>query len=292
MSAQPVDLSDLLIDSDIDDIDLEPPKKKRKVDQRGRHWFLTWNNPPDGSVVTLANLSCLCTHYVYQKELAPSGTPHWQGCFSFKHAKFWSELDNKLDPKGAWARCKNVMAARNYCAKLDSRIGETFSKGYVVGIDIVKDPLEGKQLYRFQKLVLQLIARLPDERTVHWFWSYKGCIGKTSLCKHLCLKHNAVIVGGRCQDAYYVIAQRKMKKIPIDVVVFNIPRSKGNEIDYEGVEGIKDGLFCSTKYESGMCCMNNPHVIVFANMAPVLGALSLDRWDIHCLDMEDDLSHL
>ena len=80
-------------------------------------------------------------------------------------------------------------AARNYCAKLDSRVGQTFSKGYSAGCDIVRDPLDGKTLYGFQKEILALIDTAADERTVHWYWSYKGCIGKTSLCKHLVLKH-------------------------------------------------------------------------------------------------------
>ena len=205
MSAQPVDLSDLLVESDIDDIedphnDQRPLVKRRRIDQRGRHWFLTWNNPPENGVDILAGICLMCTHYVYQLEDA--GTKHWQGCFSFKHPKFWSELDNKLDPKGAWARCRNVMAARNYCAKLDSRIGDTYSKGYSAGCDIVRDPLDGKVLYAFQKEILDLVDKVPDDRTIHWYWSYKGRIGKTALCKHLCLKHNAIIVGGRVQDAW------------------------------------------------------------------------------------------
>ncbi len=270
----------------------EPPRKKRRVDQRGCHWFLTWNNPPENGLQVLKDISEQCDSFVFQKEISASGTPHWQGCFSFRNQKLWSSLDRKLSPKGAWARCRNVLAARNYCAKIDSRDGQTYSKGYATGADIVRDPLEGKVLYGFQKEILDLIKTVPDDRTIHWYWSQKGCIGKTSLCKHLCLKQNAIIVGGRCQDAWYAICQRRLKKQPVNVVVFNIPRSKGNEVSYEGIEGIKDGMFCSVKYESQMCLFNPPHVIVFANMSPNLGMLSMDRWDIHPLDNEVDLMDL
>lgn len=283
----------LLEEDDPDDLELaEPAPKRRKVDLLGRHWFLTWNNPPEGGKAILDEICVMCDSYVFQSEVGESGTPHWQGCFSFKHAKFWSQLDNKLEPKGVWARCRNVNAARNYCAKLDSRVGHTFSKGYSAGCDLVRDPLDGKTLYGFQKEILELIDRVPDERSIHWYWSYKGCIGKTSLCKHLCMKHNAIIVGGRHLDAYYAICQRKLKKLPINLVVFNVPRSKGNDISYEGIEGIKDGLFCSTKYESQMCVYNPPHVIVFANMAPDLSMLSPDRWVVKNLDAEVDLMNI
>ena len=72
--------------------------KKRKVDLVGRHWFLTWNNPPENGKAVLDDICLMCSAYVFQMEVASSGTRHWQGCFSFKHPKFWSQLDNKLDP--------------------------------------------------------------------------------------------------------------------------------------------------------------------------------------------------
>ena len=85
MSAQAIDLSDLLVESDIDDIESPGrPLKKRRIDQRGRHWFLTWNNPPENGVDILAGICLMCTHYVYQKEQGDSGTPHWQGCFAVR----------------------------------------------------------------------------------------------------------------------------------------------------------------------------------------------------------------
>lgn len=265
----------------------EPPKKKRKVDLRGYHWFLTWNNPPEGSEDVLAEIAEQCKAYAYQKEMV--SVLHWQGCFSFKNQKRWSELDNKLSPKGVWAKCRNVFAARNYCRKKVSRVGNCFSKGYCFGEQEVKDPLDGKVLYAFQKEILKLIEEVPDERSIHWYWSLKGNIGKTSLCKHLCLKHGALIVGGKYRDAYYSIAERKAAKLPVDLIVFNIPRNQGNKVSYTSIEGIKDGMFNSTKYKSCMVVYNCPHVIIFANSPPDLSMLSEDRWKIRALDDDADL---
>ncbi len=290
MSGQPIaarNLSDVLMDSEIEEG--QPQKKKRRVDLRGRHWFLTWNNPPENGTEILAEIAAACKKYVYQKECVT--VPHWQGCFSFKHQKFWSELDNKLEPKGHWTRCRNVMAARNYCAKIDSRVGETYSKGFKLKHRKVVDPLDGKELYRYQKEILDLVAEAPDDRLVYWYWSFRGNIGKSSLCKHLCMKYNGIMLGGRAADAFYAIAKKLEKGDECDLILFDIPRSRGNEVSYEVFEGVKNGCFFASKYESSMAIMNPPHVFCFANSPPELGLLSKDRWVIKCLDDEEDLQN-
>ena len=215
--------------------------------------------------------------------------PHWQCCFTFKYQKYWSELDNKLDPKGHWAKCRNIMAARNYCAKVDSRVGETFCKGYRLKHTKLIDPLEGKTLYRYQKEILEIIEDAPDDRLVYWYWSSKGNIGKSCLVKHMCMKHNAIFLDGKASDAKYGIAMRKKADKPIDLIVFDIPRSKINDVTYDGIEGIKNGCFYSTKYECDMVLHNPPHVFVFANAPPLIDMLSEDRWKVTCLDLEEDL---
>ncbi len=275
------------------DIELEedaPAPQRPRVDLQRHHWFLTWNNPPRGWVDILKALGA--EKYVFQKEVAPStGMIHIQGVFSFKHSKRWSILDNALVPKGAWAPCKNRFAAANYCSKKDSSLGELHSKGYRV-IRPVKDPLEGKTLYAYQHEIIELVLDEPDERLVYWYHSRKGNVGKSSLCKHLCMKHNALILGGRTQDAYYGIANRLKMAKDIPLIVFDIPRSKGNDITYEAIEGIKNGCFFSSKYESDMCLFNAPHLIVFSNYAPDQSQLSSDRWIVKCLDDEEDLKDL
>ena len=45
MSAQPRQLDDLLIEGEDEEIiDSAPPAKRRRKDQRGYHWFLTWKS--------------------------------------------------------------------------------------------------------------------------------------------------------------------------------------------------------------------------------------------------------
>ena len=47
-----------------------------------------------------------------------------------------------------------------------------------------------------------------------------------------------------------------------------------------GIEEIKDMFFYSGKYEGGMVCGENPHVIIFANEEPPLEKMSNDRWRV------------
>ncbi len=63
-------------------------------------------------------------------------------------------------------------------------------------------------------------------------------------------------------------------------MVIDIPRANEGNVSYQAIEDLKNGALFSTKYESGMCVFNSPHVVVFANMAPDLNKLSADRWNI------------
>lgn len=149
-------------------------------------------------------------------------------------------------------------------------------------IDFVPDPLEGKTLYGFQEDILKLIEEEPDDRTIHWFWEPKGCSGKTSLVKSICINRDDVImVDGKAADAKFMIAGMKRKP---KVVFMNLARTREDYVSYEAIESIKDGIFASTKYESAMVTMRNPHFIVFANFSPDVSKMSEDRWRIERIE--------
>lgn len=132
----------------------------------------------------------------------------------------------------------------------------------------------------------------PDERTIYWFWSNKGNIGKSSLCKHLCLRYGAIALGGKVGDAMYAVGKLVAAGKPPNIVVFDVARSESHRLEYVSLEKLKNGCFFSSKYESAMVMLNPPHVIVFANEGPNESKLSDDRWKITNLDEEDDLPEL
>ena len=257
-----------------------------RLDVRARMWFLTWNNPvlvgPDKSIDILLAIGGLLRYCIQVEKGEEDGTVHLQGVMCFSSQKKWSTLRNHA--RIYWKKCRNVMAAKNYCSKKESRAGKQWVKGFHVQDAVVRDPLEGKTLYAWQSEILALVRTVPDDRSIYWYWSAAGAIGKTALAKHLALHYDAIVLGGKYKDAYFAIAERLDAKKDVDLCVFNLPRSVGNIVSYQALEGIKDGMFFSPKYKSNQCLYNPPHVIIFANCAPDLSKMSEDRWKIKCLD--------
>ncbi len=260
--------------------------KRRRMDSSSKIWFLTWNSYPEDWDSMLHDLGHL-TKWCCQEETASSGQKHIQGVLVFSRQVKFSSLFSAIE--GAhWEICRNLVSAKAYCSKLKTRTGRTWVHGFRVPL-VVRDPLDGKTLYKYQKQIIKIVKGLPHERRIYWYWSNKGNIGKSSLCKHLCLKYAAISLGGKVSDAMYAVAKLVSEGKPPTVVVFDVARCQAGKLEYVALEQLKNGCFFSGKYESCQVLLNAPHVIVFANEAPDVNKLSEDRWDITNLDLEDDL---
>lgn len=110
-----------------------------------------------------------------------------------------------------------------------------------------------------------IIKEKPDKRKIYWFWSRKEDIGKLTLEKYLVVKHSALVIHGRPIDMKYAIAQINKKP---KICVLDMSGLDNSAISYEDVEGIKKGLFFSSRHKIGMITMNVPHMIIFANNPP------------------------
>ncbi len=246
-----------------------------KTSKRHRNWCFTWNNHTEANINALENLkSC---DYIFQPEIGESGTPHLQGCLLFKQPKAFNQIKSLL-PGAHIETMKYRKKAIAYCMKSETKTGPRHTN--MAKYKEIYDVLDDHTPYEWQQNVINIVKGKPDPRKIHWIWESKGNRGKTILCKHLVLKYGAIIVGGRCKDAMYAITQRLANDKLISIVVFDIPRSSYNHLSYPALEKIKDGLFFSSKYESGMVCYDIPHVLVFSNNEPERELLSRDRWDI------------
>lgn len=250
------------------------PKKIRN--ERSRAWCFTFNNYEFCDVAQLTDyFDEHDIEYVFQEEM--ESTPHLQGVLRFKNPRsmlFQRDLSERIH----WERCRSWKLSVKYCTKRDTRVGNVYSN--IEGLKWRKtiiDPLLGKELYSWQQEVIDIVSKEPDERRIYWIWDPVGNTGKSSLCKHLVLRRGAIIVGGRCRDAEYAIMKILEERDP-EIVCFDIPRSQFNHISYAAIESIKNGMFFSSKYESGQCVFNTPHVLVFCNYEPDYSRLSADRW--------------
>ena len=218
--------------------------------------------------------------YCWQLEQGASGTPHIQGVLRFSNARSFSSLKNQC-PEVHWEVARSLKQCVDYCSKIKTRIGPTKIKGFEIPEEVIV--MDDADLEEWQTDIINIIDCEPDKRTIYWFWESRGGIGKTEFCKYLCVKRDpdVIYLSGKAGDQKHCIAKyvEDHKRGP-KVVVYDYPRTSENYISYQALEEVKNGIFFSGKYESGMCVYNSPHVICFANFPPRIHAPSADRdWE-------------
>lgn len=237
------------------------------------YWTFTLNNFNNNDFETLKKEICLhCLDYRVQEEVGESGTHHLQG---YIHAKKRIRPMEAFSNKNIhWEKARSPKHAREYCCKEDTATGN-YILDTVEPLDLIKPDLP------WQLDILRLIGEKPNYRTIHWYWDAIGNTGKSAFTKYLCAKYNALCISGKSSDCKYAIVQyhETQKKWP-KIIIFDIPRTNIDYINYEAIESIKNGCFFSGKYECTQVIMNCPHVIIFANSPPDKYKLSEDRWNI------------
>lgn len=254
-------------------------------------WCFTWNNYPENFLEILERrFSEICKRYTFQQEVGANGTPHIQGAIGLKKKMRWTEFN--LPREIHWEKMNTRgEGAFNYCKKKDTRFGDKY---WEVGAPSLMGP---ECNYVPPKRELKLISKLrpwqdtvekmcmeePDDRTINWIYDPLGNIGKTAFTKYMLATHNTLAnTGGAVKDVACMIAlavENGFEINEISTFIFNYARSTSH-VNYVAIEGIKDGLISSNKYESATLMFNSPHIWIFSNEMPNLDALTHDRWKI------------
>lgn len=243
-------------------------------------WCFTFNNYTEQDFDEFVpKVEYLCKRYIISHEVGElNNTPHLQGYVEFKKKRRPKNLFNE---KIHWEKAKgSAMDNYLYCEKEGNvRVKHGWPPEYACRKPEV---LQETQLRVWQKKIIEDIREKPDDRTIYWYWSKNGNLGKTTFTKYLVIRHEATILAGKGADVRNgVVEFVKQKGFTPHLVVYPIPRSFNNEyLSYESIENIKDMLFYSGKFEGGMVCGNCPHVVVFANEPPDCSRMSVDRWKI------------
>lgn len=224
-------------------------------------------------------LKKFCNKYMFQAEVGASGTKHLQGAIWLKQKmritqfKDWEYLN-----KAHWEAMVNEEASIIYC-----------SKGGTDGYD---QEVKIKRIYGFPKAVKIIDALYPwqldiekrnmiepDGRTINWIYEQEGNVGKSAFCKYMYVKHNVLVIqGGKLADIMNIIFNTDMDKVTS--LFIDIPRNNKNNISYNAIECILNGMITNTKYETGIKVFNPPNIFVFSNYPPETAGLSHDRWQI------------
>lgn len=225
----------------------------------------------------------ICRFGIIGREIGKeTGTPHLQGYLEFRSKKRPKSVFNSV--KIHWEKAKGSRRQNvKYCSK-DNDILLCHPKKKLI------KTISPDQFFDWQKDIIKVLKEEPDDRTVHWYWSEKGKVGKTHFCKYLVVKEECIVLGGKacdCRNGVIEYAKANDGETP-ERILINIPRSYASEyVSYEAFENLKDMLFYSGKYEGGMICGNCPHLFIFANFKPQVEKMSGDRWLIHKIDASE-----
>lgn len=201
-----------------------------------------------------------------------------------KHLQGYVEFASKVRPKNLfedttihWEKCKgNRDTNITYCSK--ENIAWTNFK-LPKKLKLISE----NNFYAWQKNLVSILQKEPDDRTIHWYWSEEGNVGKTSFCKYLCATMGAIMLGGKSGDMMNCIVDymKNNNGCTPEIILINLPRSFNSDyLSYPGLESVKDMCFYSGKYEGGQVVGNSPHLVIFANEEPNECKLSDDRWNI------------
>lgn len=223
-----------------------------------------------------------CKDGGFQEECCPTTQKtHLQGFIYFDNARSFDRIKAELgvicNKPPHIEKARNYRKLKEYCRKNETKVeGGT---RYELKPKL-PDPLEGKELYPYQKEILEIVSVKPDDRTIHWYWEPTGNIGKTTLCRHIVRKYDkeTLYLDGKATDILYGVKEFLDNGEVLRIALFDFTRSIEGFVSYTGLERLKNGLFFNTKYKSGMVDIAPPHVICFANFAPDTTKLSNDRW--------------
>lgn len=258
------------------------PISKSKRPSGSKRWPWTWNNYPENWLELVARAFEGCD-WVAGYEIGACGTKHIQGYTEWPQRVrpigykglpkqiHWGDKDGK---PAYGTRGENV----RYCLKDGKKAGGNLSAPRALPVIT----LRGWQLEAAAKCDTE-----PTDRGIFWYWSDKGKRGKSSFVRWLVTEKGALICSGKAADMKYLIAKYIQDKEDFPyIVVFDVTRENADYLSYTGMEEIKNGVFCSPKYESSTVCMPYVHMFVMANFPPNMTdqKMSHDRYEVVNVD--------
>lgn len=243
-------------------------KKKRSIPSK-RWVFTMWEDEKEILETKIKVFPELL--WGYGEEICPStGKMHFQGWIASK--KKLRPIESFGTKSTHWEHMRgSIDESVDYCSK------EGVYYSNYVKIRLI-DPMDGLDVQDWQKEIYEIIKKPVDDRKIYWYYDTIGGKGKSAFAKHLCMKWNAISVCGKAGDIKFAVQTLIASEKPVNIVIWDIPRSNNGFLSYQAIEEIKNGCMFSTKFESGMVIFNPPHIIVFSNERPNIESLSADRW--------------
>lgn len=237
--------------------------------------FTLWNKDkkldPDEIKVQLRSIA---KKWTFQGEDAGSGL-HFQGRMSLKVKKRISEISffgAHLSPTST-ANMGNDW----YVCKEETRVSGPWRDDDMY---VPRQVREIEALYIWQEKILKDVDKW-DTRTINILLDKKGNLGKSTLVAYGCCKYpNKVRVLPAIKN-YKELMGAVMCMPTARLYICDMPRglSKTETSEFfAGIESIKNGYVCDTRYSFKEKWFDCPNIWVFTNYIPDRSYLSCDRW--------------
>ena len=156
--------------------------------------------------------------------------------------------------------------------------------------------IQDVELRPWQQHLFEII-KIPSEREVIWIIGKDGNEGKSWFQDYVesCFGFNRVLrldLRIKHKDSCNILKKRPLSSI--DTFLFNDGRSipPDEHTYYRILENIKDGFATSSKYDNDIIKFKRPNtVIVFSNIMPDWGKLSMDRWKSYRIESNQLVIH-
>lgn len=229
-----------------------------------------------------------CVVYVIGKEVGGTkGTQHLQCYLRFKNPVRFNSLKTLFPTAHIEVAKGNDQQNLTYCSKEGDCITNIKRKLSIDDWKKAKQDRIFKKKYgnvkwlRWQKQVLTLLKKQPDDRTIHWIVDEEGCFGKSFLTKYIYLTRKTLIAKGKKNDVFNELRKMEEQQIEPEVILVDVPRYNVDYVNYGMLEEFKDGLIFAGKYEGDTILIDDVHVIVFANEEPNYRYYTGDRWHVY-----------
>lgn len=231
-------------------------------------------------------LHTISDKFIFQHEFAKGaggpGYEHYQGAFLVRKEQWpnglrLSQVKDLLGlphmhleaMRGSWQQ------SIAYCSKKD----ETYVEGPWDENHIFIEKAKITQHWQFN--LLDELKGEVDPRKIKVIVDTVGGKGKTQFSLYMYDHHDALVFPyGQTKDIASVFAKRIDDHRPPKYVIFDIPRTNEDFVNWQAIESIKNGFMFASKYNSRLLRFPVPHVVVFTNQRPDENKLSADRWDI------------
>lgn len=132
------------------------------------------------------------------EKCASTGRQHIQGAFEAKAKLRPSVLG--LPTSIHWEVCQGSWSSNlEYCTKKETKDGKLWLKGCALEEEI--EIMLENELSPWMIMLLDTFKEKANKRTIHWFWSEEGGVGKSSFAKYCYVTLTGVMVAnGKAAD--------------------------------------------------------------------------------------------